>query len=104
MPGRGACNIASKNQSYFFKDDKYVKITWTPGNSDDTIAFGPTQFAKQWTSLKETGFDRVDAILPVPGYDRRCYFFCGDKYARIEYVVGGPGDQILGGVRSIKAN
>lgn len=104
MTGRAATNITGKNQSYFFKGDKYVKINWTPGKTDDTIAYGPTEFVKEWASLKEAGFSQIDAILPIPGHDYRAYFFCGDKYARIEYVPGGPGDKILGGVRPIKGN
>ncbi|KAF8601636.1 hypothetical protein BDV93DRAFT_585062 [Ceratobasidium sp. AG-I] len=104
MVGRAATNITGQNQSYFFKGDKYVKINWTPGTTDDTIAYGPTEFIKEWASLKETGFKQIDAILPIPGHDHRAYFFSGDKYARIEYVPGAPGDKILGGVRSIKDN
>jgi hypothetical protein len=104
MAGVAATNITGKNQSYFFQGDRYVKINWTPGKTDDTIAYGPTEFAKEWASLKEAGFGWVDAILPIPGHDHRAYFFCGDKYARIEYVPGAPGDKILGGVRPIKGN
>ncbi|CAE6457647.1 unnamed protein product [Rhizoctonia solani] len=84
--------------------DKYVKIKWTPGTATEEISYGPTEFVKEWASLKETGFSQVDAILPIPGHDHRAYFFSGDKYARIEYVPGAPGDKILGGVRSIADN
>ncbi|CAE7159891.1 unnamed protein product [Rhizoctonia solani] len=104
MPGRAATNITGTNQSYFFKGDKYVKISWTPGKTDDEISYGPTEFVKEWESLKEAGFSQVDAILPILGHDHRAYFFSGDKYARIEYVPGAPGDKILGGVRSIADN
>ncbi|KAG8705679.1 hypothetical protein FRC08_001517 [Ceratobasidium sp. 394] len=101
MVGRAALNIANTNQSYFFKGDKYVKIHWTPGTTDDGISYGPTEFVKEWESLKETGFSKIDGILPIPGHDYRAYFFSGSKYARIEYVPGAPGDKILGGVRTI---
>ncbi|CAE6424551.1 unnamed protein product [Rhizoctonia solani] len=101
MPGRAALNIPGTSESYWFKGDKYVKYKWTPGTTDDSISYGPTEFAKEWESLKEAGFSQIDGILPIPGQDRRAYFFSGDKYARIEYVVGAPGDKILGGVRSI---
>ncbi|CAE6455614.1 unnamed protein product [Rhizoctonia solani] len=104
MVGRAATNITGTNQSYFFKGDKYAKIKWTPGKTDDEISYGPTEFVKEWASLKEAGFSQVDAILPIPGHDHRAYFFSGSKYARIEYVPGGPGDKILGGVRSIADN
>ncbi|CAE6347119.1 unnamed protein product [Rhizoctonia solani] len=104
MAGVAALNITGTNQSYFFQGDRYVKIKWTPGKTDDEISYGPTEFAKEWASLKEAGFYGVDAILPIPGHDHRAYFFSGDKYARIEYVPGAPGDKILGGVRPIKGN
>ncbi|CAE6417055.1 unnamed protein product [Rhizoctonia solani] len=102
MVGRAAINITGHNQSYFFKGDKYVKINWTPGNTDDTIQYGPTEFAKEWPSLKEAGFNQIDAILPIPGHDHRAYFFCGGNYARIEFTPGG-GDKIVGsGVHTIE--
>ncbi|CAE6413906.1 unnamed protein product [Rhizoctonia solani] len=104
MVGRAALNITGTDESYWFKGDKYVRYKWTPGTTTDSISYGPTEFVKEWASLKEAGFPQIDAILPVPGQDRRAYFFCGDKYARIEYVVGAPGDKILGGVRPIKGN
>ncbi|KAG8742106.1 hypothetical protein FRC12_015443 [Ceratobasidium sp. 428] len=101
MVGRAALNIANSNQTYFFKGDKYVKIHWTPGSTDEGISYGPTEFVKEWASLKETGFTQIDGILPIPGHDYRAYFFSGSKYARIEYVPGAPGDKIIGAVRSI---
>ncbi|KAG9082775.1 hypothetical protein FRC07_014111, partial [Ceratobasidium sp. 392] len=70
----------------------------------DGISYGPTEFVKEWASLKEAGFSQIDAILPIPGHEHRAYFFSGSKYARIEYVPGAPGDKILGGVRSISDN
>ncbi|KAF8601686.1 Hemopexin [Ceratobasidium sp. AG-I] len=104
MVGRAALNIANQNQTYFFRGDKYVKINWTPGKTNDNIAYGPIEFVKEWVSLKETGFKQIDAILPVPGRNHRAYFFSGSRYARIEYVPGAPGDKVLGGVRPIKDN
>ncbi|KAF8601630.1 hypothetical protein BDV93DRAFT_495489 [Ceratobasidium sp. AG-I] len=104
MVGRAALNITNTDQTYFFKGDKYTKIKWTPGSTGDSVSYGPTEFVKEWASLKEAGFTQIDAILPIPGHDYRAYFFSGDKYARIEYVPGAPGDKILGGVRSIADN
>lgn len=101
MVGRAALNVTGTNQTYFFFDDKYVKIHWTPGTVREGIDYGPTEFAKEWASLKEAGFQWIDAILPIPGHDHRAYFFCGTQYARIEFTPSTPGDKILGGVRSI---
>ncbi|KAB5588702.1 Albumin-2 [Ceratobasidium theobromae] len=104
MVGRGALNIAGHNQTYFFHGDKYVKINWAPDQYDDSIQYGPTEFAKEWPTLKEAEFAQVDAILPIPGHQYRSYFFCGSRYARIEFTPSQSGDQILGGVRPIKGN
>jgi hypothetical protein len=101
MVGRAALNITNTNQTYFFKGNKYVKIYWTPGTADEGISYGPTEFVKEWASLKDTGFLQVDAIMPIPGHDHRAYFFCGSQYARIEYVPGAGGDKIIGSVKSI---
>ncbi|KAF8756497.1 hypothetical protein RHS01_04572 [Rhizoctonia solani] len=86
MSGVAALNIAKSNETYFFQGDRYVKFKWTPGTTDDEITYGPTEFAKEWASLKEAGF----------GWRR--------QVRRIEYVPGAPGDKILGGVRPIKGN
>ncbi|KAB5588700.1 Albumin-2 [Ceratobasidium theobromae] len=101
MVGRGALNIAGHNQTYFFHGDKYVKINWSPDQGGDSIQYGPTEFAKEWPTLKEAGFAQVDAILPIPGHQYRAYFFCGSHYARIDFTPSEPGDKILGGVHPI---
>ncbi|KAG8753782.1 hypothetical protein FRC11_007137 [Ceratobasidium sp. 423] len=101
MVGRAALNISGTDETYWFKGNQYVRYKWTPGTTTDSISYGPTEFVKEWESLKQTGFKQIDAILPVPGQDRRAYFFSGDKYARIEYVVGAPGDKIIGGTKAI---
>ncbi|KAG8726109.1 hypothetical protein FRC12_023700, partial [Ceratobasidium sp. 428] len=105
--GRGAMNVLTRgdNTSYFFKDNKYVKIQWTPGYGGDKVTYGPTEFAKEWSTLRETGFTHIDAILPIPeAKDYTAYFFCGEKYARIHFTPSQPGDQVLGGVRTITSN
>ncbi|CAE6347107.1 unnamed protein product [Rhizoctonia solani] len=104
MVGRAAVNITGTDESYWFKGDKYVRYKWTPGTGTDSIVYGPTEFVKEWPSLKEAGFNQIDAIMPIPGHDHRAYFFSGDKYARIEYVPGTANDKILGGVRPLKGN
>ncbi|CAE6489651.1 unnamed protein product [Rhizoctonia solani] len=104
MVGLAALNITGRNETYFFQGDRYIRYKWTPGTTDDEITYGPTETHKEWASLKEAGFGWIDTVLPIPGHDHRAYFFCGDKYARIEYVPAAPGDKILGGVRPIKGN
>ncbi|KAG9080193.1 hypothetical protein FRC06_006964 [Ceratobasidium sp. 370] len=104
MVGRAALNIVNQNVTYFFKDDKYAKVTWTPDHGGDSVTYGPKETWNEWKSLKEAGFARIDAILPIPGNVNKAYFFCGDKYARIQFTPSSSEEQILGGVRSIANN
>lgn len=101
MVGIAVLNITGRDESYVFQGDRYIRYQWTPGTTKDKITYGPTETHKEWASLEEAGFGWIDAILPIPGHDHRAYFFCGDKYVRIEYVPGAPGDKILGGVHPI---
>ncbi|KAG8736342.1 hypothetical protein FRC10_009416 [Ceratobasidium sp. 414] len=104
MVGRAALNIIDQSVSYFFKDDKYCKVSWKPDQGGDTVTYGPTEIFKEWKSLKEAGFARIDAILPIPGNVNKAYFFSGSQYARIQFTPASSDEQILGGVRSITDN
>lgn len=87
MVYRAALNVANtSHETYFFKFNKYVRVHWTPGvGGGDSVVHGPANFAEDSPAMNETGFDHIDAILPIPGYDRRAYFFSGDSYARIDF-------------------
>ncbi|KAG8741944.1 hypothetical protein FRC10_002256 [Ceratobasidium sp. 414] len=104
MVGRAALNADGQDAAYFFKDDQYVKITWSPGHGGDTIRYGPTKISSEWSTLKEVGFHQIDAILHIPGDINTAYFFSGPKYVRIQFTPSSPQEQLLGGVRSIAAN
>lgn len=71
---------------YFFSGDKYVKVRVKPGSLGDGIVFGPARIRETWKSLDKAGFDTVDAVMPVPGYDGQAYVFSGARYARIHIV------------------
>ncbi|KAG8703614.1 hypothetical protein FRC08_002735, partial [Ceratobasidium sp. 394] len=104
MAGRAALNIANTNETYFFKGDKYVKIHWKPGTTNEDISHGPTEFANEWKALKQAGFSQIDAILPVPTHDHRAYFFSGTKYVRVEYDPASlDTSKIVGHVKEITA-
>ncbi|KAG8739442.1 hypothetical protein FRC10_005614 [Ceratobasidium sp. 414] len=101
MVGRAALNIVGQNVTYFFNDDKYCKVSWTPDQGGDTVTFGPTETFKEWKTLKEAGFARIDAILPIPGNVNKAYFFCGSQYARIQFTPSSPEEKTIGGIHSI---
>lgn len=100
MVGRAAINITGQNRTYWFDGSNYVEIYWTPGTTDEGIVFGPKKFADEWGSLKASGFSQIDAILPIPGYDNRAYWFSGSKYMRVEFIPDA-GDKMIGSVRAI---
>ena len=56
-------NPDDSRQAYFFRDSQYVVIKWAPGKTDDTIVRGPHSVTGYWPSLKEAGFESVDAVL-----------------------------------------
>ncbi|KAG9100975.1 hypothetical protein FS749_011255 [Ceratobasidium sp. UAMH 11750] len=104
MVGRAALNIVNQNVTYFFHGDKYCKVSWQPDHGGDSVSYGPTEIFKEWKTLKEAGFDRIDGILPIPGTKDKAYFFCRDKYARIQFTPSSSEEQTLGGVRTIADN
>ncbi|KAG8705678.1 hypothetical protein FRC08_001516 [Ceratobasidium sp. 394] len=105
MAGRAALNV-SATDTYWFKGDKYTMIRWRPDTIEGQgVVFDPRPFAgpRGWSSLKQSGFTRVDAIMPLPdraGRDPRAYFFCGSKYILVEYVPESR-DELIGSVMNI---
>ncbi|KAG9100978.1 hypothetical protein FS749_011258 [Ceratobasidium sp. UAMH 11750] len=89
-----------KTETYFFLENKYCKIAWSQGGRD-TVVSGPSDIFNGWRTLKEAGFARVDATLPIPGNVNKAYFFSGSQYARIQFTPGSSEERILGGVHSI---
>ncbi|KAK4446369.1 Hemopexin [Podospora aff. communis PSN243] len=87
--------IAGTSEAYFFRGENYVRVNL----SDDSIVFGPAKIVDHWPSLVKSGFDVVDAILPIPdpGYEGQAYFFRGDQYSRIKVVPGSKSDEITFG-------
>jgi len=92
LPQTGSSAGADNSyDTYFFKFDKYVRVRWIPGvMENDSIVAPPAKFADDSASMKRTGFDHIDAILPIPGHERRAYYFSGDRYARLDFYPDDP--------------
>ena len=75
-------------KAFFFKDDKYVVIKWTPGSTNDTIVKGPLTITDDWASLKQANFTTVDSVLANPDVEGQALFFSGDKFALVEINSG----------------
>ncbi|KAH7339362.1 Hemopexin-like domain-containing protein [Rhizoctonia solani] len=93
-------NGETRARSYVFRNHIYCKIDWNQDKSDDKLLGQPLEIDEYWLSLKELGFEKIDAILPIPGHESpiRAYVFSGDRYGRIEYL---PGDKRVSGPKKI---
>ncbi|KAK4198939.1 hypothetical protein QBC40DRAFT_330282 [Triangularia verruculosa] len=97
VPAARSCfNHPTFQESYFFSGARYARIKAVPSPQNDCVTFGPARLVDDWPSLVKVGFDSVDAILPVPGYENQIYVFSGLWYAMITVspedntVVYGP--------------
>lgn len=95
--------------AYFFNRTKYVRVDHlVPGEDTDVAGVGPVSIFSGWKSLKEAGFDSVDAVLKMDG--GIAYFFRGTQYIRVDGIeVGKDTDylavkptEIFAGWRSLK--
>ncbi|KAG8717247.1 hypothetical protein FRC08_007909 [Ceratobasidium sp. 394] len=100
MVGRAAIKIYGCDQYHFFSGNLYVRVDWMPGHRD-TLAYGPTEFVNDWKSLRDAGFSRIDAILPIPDEVYEAFVFSGTQFCRIRYLVGQNDDVLLSSVGSI---
>ena len=65
-----------------------LSYTSFAGSVEDKIIVGPTEYVNNWPSLKETGFQTIDCILPRQDDKQLMYVFCGVQYATIRVVPG----------------
>lgn len=89
-------------EAYFFCGKKYVRIEVKPNASGDRIVSGPFAISDQWASLREAGFETVDAVLPVAARQgQEAYMFSGSKYVRVGIKPGTLEDSLLAGPQDI---
>ncbi|WP_206505590.1 hypothetical protein [Streptomyces chrestomyceticus] len=75
-------------QFWLLYGNKYVRIHFAGGEPhEDTVVRGPGTF-EDWPSL--AGFDRIDAVVPVPDQHSQFWFLSGDRYVRIHIADGEP--------------
>ncbi|KAI9767388.1 MAG: hypothetical protein M1839_004530 [Geoglossum umbratile] len=104
-----------EGMAYFFSGTQYVKIKVVPGTQEDTVVFGPASIADEWPSLSKSGFNTIDATLPIPepgkrlsariaGHNRKVgstYFFSKTRYTKIRITPGTRDDTITYGPANI---
>ncbi|KAG6550501.1 hypothetical protein Mapa_007975 [Marchantia paleacea] len=86
---------------YFFRGTQYVLVKVKPGTTDDYIVTGPKSIVGYWPSLRDAGFDTVDAILPSSKGNGEVYFFKGSQYVLVKVIPGTTNDYIITGPKSI---
>ncbi|RDW69051.1 uncharacterized protein DSM5745_08811 [Aspergillus mulundensis] len=84
----------TKDEGYYFFGSRFARIKLVPSSNDDKVLDGPWVITQKLGSLREAGFDTVDAVLPVPGKSGEAYIFRGVNYVRIninqDKIVYGP--------------
>lgn len=84
----------SNGVAYFFSGDHYIRVDGIRvGENSDNLAVKPTPIHSNWRSIKEAGFDIIDAVLPMG--DGVAYFFSGNKYIRVSSIAVGKNTDIL---------
>ncbi|KAJ7122355.1 hypothetical protein C8R44DRAFT_831600 [Mycena epipterygia] len=97
-------NPKNSDEAYFFFDKQYALIKVAPGTTDDAIVNGPKTITDNWPSLKDAGFEVVDACLANPDNSEEAYFFSGDKYVLIKVEPATTDDTIVNGPKLIAGN
>ncbi|QRV79940.1 hemopexin domain protein [Ceratobasidium sp. AG-Ba] len=87
------------NQAYFFSGNKYVRVEFQVGQTNDRIVDGPKSIHEGWPNL---AFREIDMALPRPDNDQQgVYLFSEDKYMQVKVDVGGPNDEVISDEREV---
>ncbi|KAI1906946.1 hypothetical protein LOZ65_006811 [Ophidiomyces ophidiicola] len=94
---------------YAFSGSRYVRGSFVPGTPTESKLFGPANIVDEWKTLRDAGFDCVDAVLPIrstdpaAGFEEEAYFFCGTRYLRMRWTPQTPREELLFGPAPIAA-
>lgn len=82
------------NQAFFFKGDKFCRISFNQGSTGNRLLDGPTDIATGWPAL---GLTYVDFLIPKPGgLATTAYVFSGPNYISTEVTATGGGRALTG--------
>ncbi|PAV17543.1 Hemopexin domain-containing [Pyrrhoderma noxium] len=89
---------SNREDAYFISGDMYVRIKL----KGDKIVSGPHRLKDQWNSLRDAGFNSVDAILPNYDDNGQSYVFSGTQYMKMEFDGNrNDYDKLIGRPRKI---
>lgn len=92
------------HHAYVFFQNRFARITLTPGKPESAIVFGPAAIADHWKNLAGAGFTSVDTIIPTPGVPSDGYFFKGDQYMRLTVEPNQIQTKVYFGPASVKTH
>lgn len=89
-----AFNFSDKEEVYLFIADRYLRINYAPGTTDDSILDGPNTIGNGFPYLKDTIFaSGIDAAF-TSSKKNEAYIFRSNIYALINfdegYIIQGP--------------
>jgi len=89
------------HEVYFFTKDKYVRVYYTPGRTDDKILTSLRLISIGFESLEATFFAEpgIDCTFDTEG--NNAYVFSTKYCAYIDYTPGTANDKILSGPTTI---
>ncbi|KAG8705916.1 hypothetical protein FRC09_002692, partial [Ceratobasidium sp. 395] len=87
------------NQAYFFSGNKFVRVEFQVGTTNDKIVDGPKSIHEGWPHMP---FKQIDMALARPDNDQMgVYMFSEDQYCQLQVDVGGPNDRIISKEREV---
>ncbi|KAF8595862.1 hypothetical protein BDV93DRAFT_528373 [Ceratobasidium sp. AG-I] len=79
------------DQAFFFKGDKYCRISFNHGPSSNSLLEGPTNITTGWAAMNVS---YVDFLIPRPGGPvQHAYVFTGPNYIPTDVTGTGQGKQ-----------
>jgi len=96
-----AFRSSKDHEVYFFMKNKYVRVHYTPGKSDDTILTNLSLISSGFPVFKGTLFAEpgIDCSFNTEGSE--AYVFSTNQSANLEYTPDAPNDRILSGPATI---
>lgn len=91
---------------YTFSGPRYLRSSFVPGGPEESKIFGPANIADEWKALRNAGFQKVDAVIPIPStkpdeFEEEAYFFSGTQYLRLRYTPATPKEEVVFGPTKI---
>nr|6IX1_A Chain A, 2S Albumin protein [Dolichos]6IX1_B Chain B, 2S Albumin protein [Dolichos]6IX1_C Chain C, 2S Albumin protein [Dolichos] len=86
---------------YFFECNKYVRVYYTPGKTDDKILTNLRLISSGFPSLAGTAFAEPGIDCSFDTEASEAYVFSGSQCAYIDYAPGTTNDKILSGPTTI---